>query len=89
MCVDKEKVANRFGRCFNRKMERFEIEDLKPGDHIVEERKKTFWHHMIVERVELHKPKPITVIHYYDGKTISSGSGCTVCRTSFEYTPNK
>ena len=53
MSVDKEKVANRFGRCFHRKMETFKLKDLKPGDHIVEERLHTYWHHMIVESVEL------------------------------------
>ena len=89
MCVHKEKVANRFGRCFDRKMERFKLKDLKPADHIVEERLYTFWHHMIVESVELDKPQKINVIHYYDGKTISSGSGSKVCRTSFEYIPDK
>ena len=94
MCADKEKVANRFGRCFHRKMERFELEDLKRGDHIVEERYfayllPTYWHHMIVERVELEKPEPITVIHYSGGKTIFSGSGSKVCRDSFQYTSKK
>ena len=84
-----EKVANGFGRCFHRKMERFHLEDLKPGDHIAQERCGTFWHHMIVESVDEAASEPIKVIHYYDGKTISSGKGCTVCRTSFEYTPDK
>ena len=89
MCVGKEKVANRFGRCFHRKMEGFHLEHLKPGDHIAQERCGTFWHHMIVESVDRTASKPINVIHYYDGKTKSSGKGSIVCRTSFEYTPDK
>ena len=87
MCNHKrnEKVANRFGRCFYRRMEKFKLEDLKPGDHIVVQRHKIYYHHMIVERVEL-KLGQIIVIHYYS-KTAPSGFGSTVCRTSFEYTP--
>ena len=91
MSVGKEKVANGFGRCFHRKIERFQLDDLKPSDHIAEERCGTFWHHMIVENVDEAEAasEPIKVIHYYDGKTISSGKGSTVRRTSFEYTPDK
>lgn len=89
MCVGKEKVANGFGHCFDRKMERFQLEDLQPAAHIAQERCGTFWHHMIVESVDKAASEPINVIHYYDGNTISSGMGSTVCRTSFEYTPDK
>ena len=89
MCVGKEKVANRFGRPFHRKMEKFHLEDLKPGDHIAQERCGTFWHHMIVESVKKAEPKPIKVIHYYGGETIFSGKGSTVCDTLLEYTQDK
>ena len=87
MCLQKDEiVANRFGRPFYRKRKTFQLKDLKPGDHIVQERLKTYWHHMIVESVEEAASEPINVIHYYDGKAISSGFGCKVRRNSFEYT---
>jgi hypothetical protein len=83
-----DRVANRFGRCFHRRKERFELKDLKRADHIVEERHSTYWHHMIVESIDLLNEKPITVIHYYQGSG-PSGSGSVVCRDNFEYTPDK
>jgi hypothetical protein len=83
-----DRVANRFGRCFHRKKERFKLENLKPADHIVEEKYLIFyWHHMIVESIDLNK-KQIKVIHYYD-KQGPSGSGSVVCCTLFTYTPDK
>ena len=81
-----DRVANRFGRCFLHRKERFELKDLKPADHIVEEKYLTYWHHMIVDSIDLNK-KQITVIHYYRGS--GSGSGSVVCCDNFEYTPDK
>ena len=73
-----EKIANRFGRPFRHSMESVELQDLKAGDHIVEECYYTFWHHMIVDKEE----EKVDRIHYYE-KTGPSGSGSTVCRGSF------
>jgi hypothetical protein len=83
-----DRVANRFGRCFHHRKERFDLENLKPADHIVEERHSTYWHHMIVESIDLNEEQPINVIHYYRSSG-PSGSGSFVCRDSFPYTPNK
>ena len=72
-----KKIANRFGRPFPHSMESVELQDLKAGDHIVEECYYIFWHHMIVEKEE----ENVDRIHYYN-KTGPSGSGSTVCRGS-------
>jgi hypothetical protein len=81
-----DRVANRFGRCFHHKKERFDLEDLKPADHIVREGYSTYWHHMIVESIDLLNEKPINVIHYFEKE---GPSGSRVCRNSFPYTPYK
>ena len=95
-CFDNNKerfvlIANRFGRCFPNKIERFYLEQLQPGDHIVEERWficiPIYWHHMIVEKVDVIQ-NLICVIHYYD-KQGPSGFGSVVCRTLLPYIPNK
>ena len=60
----KRMVANRFGRVFQYAKEKVEqLEQLKPGDHIVYENNKTYWHHMIVESIDCGN-KVISVIHY-------------------------
>ena len=79
------RAANRYGRCFRRRKELFELESLKPADHIVEERYLTFWHHMIVESVEGEK---INVIHFYN-KRGPSGFGSTVCRGEISFQRDK
>ena len=82
-----DRVANRFGRCFLHRKESFDLKNLKQADHIVEEKYSTYWHHMIVENIDLNK-KQINVIHYYN-KEGPSGSGSRVCRDSFPYTKDK
>jgi hypothetical protein len=71
------KIANRFGRPFGHNMKRIELKDLEAGDHIVEERHYTYWHHMIVDKKE-----EVYVIHY-NNKKGPSGYGSVVCRDRF------
>ena len=79
-----KKARNNFGRCH----ETFDVADLKPGDHIVQEclgLLTTFWHHMIVESVEHQQ---INVIHYYhDFEPVWKWP--SVCRTSLTFTPDR
>ena len=89
--MSQTKAANGFGRCFHRKKEKFDLEDLKPGDHIAEESswglKMTFWHHAIVESVDIDARK-INVIHFYHDMN-PKWKWASVCRNSFEFTPDR
>ena len=65
----KRMVANRFGRVFQYARERLErLDQLKPGDHIVYEKYKTYWHHMIVKSINCGNGV-ISVIHYASKKS--------------------
>ena len=69
--------------------ETFDLCDLRPGDHIVQQSlfglATTFWHHMIVENID---EKQINVIHYYhDLEPLWKFP--SVCRTSLTFTPDR
>ena len=76
------------GKSFERCYETFNVCDLKPGDHIVQEclgLLTTFWHHMILESVN---DEEINVIHYYhDFQPVWKWP--SVCRTSLKFTPDR
>ena len=85
------KAANSYGRCFYYDKEMFDLCDLKPGDHIVQESPSalatTFWHHMIVESIDLCREQ-INVIHYFhDLQPLWKWP--SVCRTTLTFTPDR
>ncbi|XP_028396349.1 uncharacterized protein LOC114520305 [Dendronephthya gigantea] len=85
------KASNGFGRYFDHDKESFDLKELKPGDHIVLESSfglgATFWHHMIVESVNICLEQ-INVIHYYhDLEPLFKLP--SVCRTSLTFVPDR
>ena len=85
------KASNGFGHCFDHDKESFDLNELQPGDHIVQESPfglgTTFWHHMIVESIDVCREQ-INVIHYYhDLEPLLKWP--SVCRTSLAFVPDR
>lgn len=86
-------VNNRYGQPLRYNKEEITLLDqLKPGDHIAYEQLKLYWHHMIVEKVDLDGEKPIHVIHYYNTPKDFLNTfpkKAEVRRDSFAFSPEK
>ena len=90
-----KKTSNLYGQVYSFAKECLtSLEHIFPGDHIAYERVYLYWHHCIVEDVDIES-KTVKVIHYHNNvreffeTTLQHGSIAQVKRGSLEFWPKR